>query len=374
MWKPPPGLVRKVERTARAPLSVPLPFFMAGNKNLHTAARAKKDEFYTRLSDIENEVRHYRHHFAGKTVLCNCDDPYESNFFKYFALNFRALGLKRLVCTCYNGSPVSGSELTLEGFGFEPEREAYKVVINEIPDANGDGAVDLSDVRCLLQSGRNVLTTLETGDFRSAECVELLKEADIVVTNPPFSLFREYIAQIMRYEKKFLVIGNQNAITYKEIFPLIKDNRLWLGYHSGHTLFDVPSYYGIPDSYDKSDHRRLRSNGYILDADGRLRRNLGCICWFTNLDIPKRHEDIILYKTYTPEEYPTYDNRDAINVDKVAEIPADYNGECGVPITFLEKFNPEQFEITRFRKGDDGKDLRVNGKCPYYRILIRRKR
>ena len=193
------------------------------NKNLNAAKVAKKDEFYTQLSDIERELQHYWQHFRGKVVLCNCDDPYESNFFKYFALRFNQLGLKKLICTCYNGSPVTGNELMLhfEGWDDEPKKMAYKVEITEVKDENGDGAVDLSDVRYLLQNDKNVLSVLKTGDFRSQECIDLLKEADIVVTNPPFSLFREYIGQLMKYEKKFVIVGHQNAITYKEVFPLI---------------------------------------------------------------------------------------------------------------------------------------------------------
>lgn len=203
------------------------------NKNLNAAKVAKKDEFYTQLSDIERELQHYWQHFRGKVVLCNCDDPYESNFFKYFALRFNQLGLKKLICTCYNGSPVTGNELMLhfEGFGDEePKKIAYKVEITEVKDENGDGAVDLSDVRYLLENDKNVMSILKTGDFRSNECIELLKEADIVVTNPPFSLFREYIGQLMEYDKKFLIVGHQNAIKYKEVFPLIKENKVWLGY------------------------------------------------------------------------------------------------------------------------------------------------
>ncbi len=213
------------------------------NKRLNAAKSAKKDEFYTQLADIERELQHYWQHFRGKTVLCNCDDPYESNFFKYFALRFNQLGLKKLICTCYNGSPVQGNELIIrfEEFDEEPKKVAYKVEITEVCDMNGDGAVDLSDVRYLLQNDKNVLSVLQTGDFRSIECVELLKEADIVVTNPPFSLFREYIGQLIKYQKSFLIIGNVNAITYKEIFPLIKTNKLWLGpsITSGDRKFNV---------------------------------------------------------------------------------------------------------------------------------------
>ena len=199
---------------------------------LSAAKSAKKDEFYTQLTDIERELQHYWQHFRGKVVLCNCDDPYESNFFKYFALRFNQLGLKKLICTCYNGSPVQGNELLLrfEPWDDEVKKQAYKVEITEVKDINGDGAVDLSDVRYLLQNDNNVLATLQTGDFRDPECVELLKEADIVVTNPPFSLFREYIGQLMEYGKKFIIVGHQNAITYKEVFPLLKENKVWLGY------------------------------------------------------------------------------------------------------------------------------------------------
>ncbi len=356
---------------------------MAGNKSLHTAMKAKKDEFYTQLSDIENELRHYTQHFKEKTVLCNCDDPYESNFFKYFALNFNALGLKKLICTCYNGSPISQLELPFDNMmneNGEIEKVAYVLELTEVKDLTGDGATGLEDVRLFLKKNPP-LRLSGNGDFRSAECIALLKEADIVVTNPPFSLFREYVAQLIEYDKKFLIIGNQNAITYKELFPLIKDNKMWLGFHSGHTLFAVPDYYEIPDFYDKGDKQKLRSNGYIVDENGKLWRNIGNICWFTNLDHNKRHEPLDLYKHYTPEEYPKYDNYDAINVDKVSDIPCDYVGVMGVPITFLDKYCPEQFEIVEFRKGKDGRDLVYSRRSdrqtdrqtvqPYFRILIR---
>lgn len=221
-------------------------------------------------------------------------------------------------------------------------------------DVNGDGAVNMGDVEWLIKNDKNVLTRLNgNGDFRSEECVELLKEADIVVTNPPFSLFREYVAQLIAYKKQFLIVGNQNAITYKEIFKLIKDNELWLGFKSGHTLFEVPESYQIPDFYDKTNRSKLRSNGYIIDENGKLWRNLGNICWFTNLEHSKRHENIDLYKFYDPENYPKYDNYDAINVDKVAEIPIDYDGIMGVPISFLDKYNPEQFEILGITQRND---------------------
>lgn len=333
------------------------------NRNLDAAKRAKEDEFYTQMSDIERELQHYWPHFRGKTVLCNCDDPYESNFFKYFALRFNQLGLKRLICTCYNGSPVQGNELAIDfgDFSDEPKKVAYRVEITEVKDLNGDGAVDLGDVQYLLRNEKNVITTLSSGDFRSEECIELLKQADIVVTNPPFSLFREYLAQLMQYGKKFLIIGNQNAITYKEIFPLLKDNKIWLGYKAGDMAFRVPEYF------------QPRQTRYWEDAEGQKWRSMGNICWFTNLDHNKRHEYLDLVCKYSPEAYPKYDNYDAIEVSKTAEIPCDYAGVMGVPITFLDKYNPEQFEIIKFRKGDDDKDLSVNGKCPYFRILIRNK-
>ena len=323
---------------------------MAENKNLSVAKKAKKDEFYTQLADIENELKHYEAHFYGKTILCNCDDPYESNFFKYFAMRFNQLGLKKLIATCYAGSPVADTQMSLfdDNEQLKQTRTGvpHKIIITEVTDLNGDGAINLADVECLIKNNKNVLTRLDgNGDFRSNECVELMKEADIVVTNPPFSLFREFVAQLIKYEKKFLIIGNQNAITYKEIFKLIKDNMIWLGFKSGHTLFQVPESYTIPDFYDKKDKGKLRSNGYIIDENGRLWRNLGNICWFTNLDHNKRHEEIDLYKRYVPEEYPQYDNYDAINCDLVANIPIDYDGVIGVPISFLDKYCPEQFEI-----------------------------
>ena len=335
------------------------------NKNLNSARKAKKDEFYTQISDIEKELLHYWAHFRGKTVLCNCDDPYESNFFKYFALNFNQLGLKKLICTCYNGSPVQGTELItfFKEFNEEPKKVAYKVEITEVKDMNGDGAVDLSDVKILLQNDKNVMSLLETGDFRSKECVDLLKEADIVVTNPPFSLFREYLMLLINYNKEFVIIGNVNAISYKEVFPLIKSEKVWLGpsITSGDRKFNVP------DDYP------LNAAGCGIDQDGKRFIKVKGVRWFTNLDHKKRHEKLDLVCKYSPEEYPHYDNYDAIEVSKTANIPCDYEGIMGVPITFLDKYNPEQFEIVRFRKGDDGRDLCVNGKCPYFRILRRNK-
>ncbi len=332
-------------------------------RSLDAAKVAKEDEFYTQMSDIERELQHYWQHFRGKTILCNCDDPYESNFFKYFALRFNQLGLKKLICTCYNGSPVQGDELMIDWGDFtdEPKKIAYKVEITDVRDMNGDGAVDLSDVQYLLQNDKNVLSILKTGDFRDPECIELLKEADIVVTNPPFSLFREYIGQLMAYEKKFLIIGNQNAITYKEVFHFLKDNKIWLGYKSGDMSFRVP------------EHFKPRATRYWQDETGQKWRSMGNICWYTNLDHNKRHEFIDLVCHYSPENYPMYDNYNGIEVNRTANIPYDYSGTMGVPITFLDKYNPEQFEIIKFRKGDDDKDLSINGKTPYFRILIRNK-
>jgi hypothetical protein len=334
-------------------------------KDLAQAKDAKKDEFYTQLTDIEKELRHYTEYFRDKVVFCNCDDPYESNFFKYFALMFNKLGLKKLIATCYNGSPVSGNELLLD-FGDtidDPKKVAYKVEITEVIDSNGDGAINLADIQYLMQNDKNVISILKgNGDFRSEECVELLKQADIVVTNPPFSLFREYLAQLVKYDKKFIILGNMNAITYKEVFPLIKENKIWFGasIHSGDREFQVPESYP------------LNAAGSRIDENGNKFIRVKGVRWFTNIDYPQRHEDIILYKRYNSEEYPHYDNYDAINVNATNDIPYDYDGAIGVPITFLDKYNPNQFEIIKFRKGDDDKDLSINGKCPYFRILIRR--
>lgn len=343
---------------------------MAGNRSLNAAMKAKQDEFYTQIDDISSELKHYRNHFRGKVVFCNCDDPYESNFFKYFALNFNSLGLKKLIATCYDGSPVMGNELLLQFDtpDSEPKKIAYKVEITEVNDYNGDGAVNLSDVAYLLQNDKNVLSRLKgNGDFRSPECVELLKQADIVCTNPPFSLFREYVAQLMQYEKKFLIIGGQNALKYKEIFPLMMKNQIWLGHKMGDMSFQVPSYY------------EAKETRYWQDENGQKWRSLGNICWYTNLDHKKRHEGIDLWKHYHPDTYQHYDNFDAINIDKVVDIPCDYNGLMGVPITFMDKYSPDQFEIVGvLNHGCDSEfDLAkptLNGKDLYSRILIRRKK
>ena len=344
---------------------------MAGNSNLKDSFKNRQDEFYTHLTLIENELKHYREFFKGKIVLCNCDDPYESNFFKYFAMNFNVLGLKKLITTCYASSPIVYTQLSLFDDGKvvatdEGKKKPYKVEITEVEDETGDGAVGLSDVEILLKNNKNVLSLLNgDGDFRSEECVKLLEQADVVVTNPPFSLFREYVALLMEYNKKFIIIGNQNAVAYKEFFPIFAENKVWLGYNSGHFWFKVP------DSYEE------KKTDFKIDDEGQKWRRMGNICWFTNVDIEKRHEDMVLFRHYSPELYPTYDNYDAINVDRTTEIPKDYDGVMGVPISFLDKYCPEQFEIVAFRKGDDGRDLvftrereRVQ---PYFRVLVRQR-
>jgi hypothetical protein len=314
---------------------------MAGNASLNAAGRAKRDEFYTQLTDIEKELRHYREHFAGKTVLCNCDDPFESDFFKYFVLNFNRLGLKKLMATCYTGSPIAFSIFDILDESPEDNttlRTPYKAIVTSVRDATGDGSVTMNDVAELFRSHENELTELKgDGDFRSQECLDLMDEADIVVTNPPFSLFREYVATLMRHNKKFIIIGNQNAITYKEIFPLLKHNEIWLG-------FEQPKHMYVPDTWE---HENVS-----IDEKGRRIASFGNICWFTNLDIKKRHEEMILVQRYDPERYPHYDNYDAIEVSKTADIPCDYAGNMGVPITFLDKYDPEQFEILMLANGN----------------------
>ena len=334
------------------------------NINLHKAKNAKKDEFYTQLSDIERELKHYKDQFRGKVVYCNCDDPFESNFFKYFAANFNALGLKKLITTSYVKSPIVGGQLPL----FEMEglkgKEPFKIEIKDVTDINRNGAINLDDVEYLLKHDKNTAIPLcGNGDFRSDECIKLLKKADIVVTNPPFSLFREYVAQLVECDKKFLILGDQNAITYKEIFKLIKENELWLGYDNGGT-----KWFQVPDDYDiTTESRKKIVNGIKYFSAGR-------ILWFTNLDTTKRHKELDLYKEYTPDEYPKYDNYNAINVNKYTDIPYDYAGYIGVPITFIDKYNAEQFEIVKFRKGDDDKDLSINGKYTYFRIIVKNKK
>lgn len=303
------------------------------NKNLNAAKSAKMDEFYTQITDIEKELLHYKEHFKGKVVFCNCDDPEESNFWRYFESNFDELGLKKLIAT-----------------HFEREKPSYKLEIS-----NGTGGEHTVVKTPLIQNG----------DFRSPECIEILKESDIVVTNPPFSLFREYVAQLMEYKKKFLILGNMNAITYKEIFPLIKDNKIWLGCLHKSIEFKVPKYYS--------------PSVYRVDEDGN-KYTMQNVRWFTNLDYKERHEDLILYKKYNEIEYLKYDNYDAINVDKINEIPINYHKEMGVPISFIDKYNPEQFEIVGNlgSYGVDGYSLcsaiYINNKKMFKRILIKNKK
>ena len=318
---------------------------MAGNSDLNSAKSAKKDEFYTQLTDIEKELRHYRQHFQGKTVLCNCDDPFESNFFKYFVLNFNRLGLKKVIATCYTGSPIANQQLSLFDILSDKEEnkeKPYKAVVTTVYDKTGDGSIDMLDVAELFKSGENTLTELEgDGDFRSPECLKLMDEADIVVTNPPFSLFREYVATLVEHNKKFIIIGNINAVTYKEFFPLIMNNKVWIGpsVHSGDRAFYVP------DDYP------LSAAGCGIDeVTGRKYIRVKGIRWFTNLDSKQRHEEMILVKKYSPELNQKYDNYDAINVDSTADIPCDYAGVMGVPITFLDKYCPDQFEIVGITK------------------------
>lgn len=315
---------------------------MSGNKDLNSAKTARKDEFYTQLTDIEKEMRYYRKHFAGKTVLCNCDDPYESNFFKYFVLNFNRLGLKKLIATCYTDSPIACKDLPLfasldegkkEGTGATP----YKAVVTTVYDKTGDGSVDMLDVAELFRSGENELSELKgDGDFRSDECLALLDEADIVVTNPPFSLFREYLSVLVEHKKRFVIIGNVNAIKYGEVFPLFMKNELWLGpsIHSGDRAFYVPDDYPL-----------VAAGCGIDNETGRKFIRVKGVRWFTNLDFKQRHEELPLGRRYKPEDYPKYVNYDAIEVSKSSDIPCDYAGEMGVPITFMDKYCPDQFEI-----------------------------
>lgn len=315
---------------------------MAGNQSLHAANRAKNDEFYTQLSDIEKELRHYKHHFKDKIVYCNCDDPRVSNFFHYFSYNFEQLGLKKLIATCYKSQ---NRDL------FSQNDSEHAIYLEYTGDKNGDNLPNPDEIAVKPLQG--------DGDFRSAECIELLKQADIVVTNPPFSLFREYVAQLIEYEKKFLIIGNINAVTYKEIFPLIQNNQLWLGYN-------CTRHFQKPD-------------GSMFETARTF--------WYTNLDIQKRHEEFILVKKYNEQDYPKYDNYDAIEVSRAENMPCDYSGVMGVPATFLDKYNPEQFEIIGATESE-GKGFSnglwlaeskisqplINGQKVYKRIFIKNKK
>ena len=298
---------------------------MRNNSNLHKAKKARNDEFYTQYEDIEKEIQNYN--LEGKKIYCNCDDYRYSNFVKYFKYNFNRLKISYLTASNYDNGEC-----------------AYKYEYDGVEEK---------------------ITALKgNGDFRSEECVELLKEADVVITNPPFSLFREYVALLMKYDKKFLIIGNMNAITYKEIFPYIKNNELWLGC----STFNTGVYFEVPDNYEYADTYK-----FIREINGKKVMRVSSICWFTNINHNKRHEPIDLYKKYSEEEYKKFDNYNAINCDKVADIPMDYDGVIGVPISFLDKYCPEQFEIIKLSKGNDNKYLSVNGKYKYARILIRAK-
>ncbi len=306
---------------------------MGANKRLHAAKIDKNDEFYTQLEDIEHELKHYKAHFSDKVIYCNCDDPEWSNFYKYFSINFKHLNLKKLISTHFSKDK-----------SLDP---AYKQ-------------------ECSLDNNGNIVATktllLENGDFRSAECIALLHEADVVVTNPPFSLFIAYITQLVEHDKKFIIVGNKNAITYKEVFRHIQDNKLWLGngFNAGNAYFKIPP-----------ENARNYAAGVYDESTGLVKfRNVG---WFTNLTNPKRQELLTLWKPYDPLIHKRYDNYDAINIDRVIDIPDNYDGYMGVPITFLDRYNPNQFDIIRFRKGNDEKDLQVNGKCPYFRIIIKAK-
>lgn len=317
----------------------------ATNTGLKKARKNKNDEFYTQLCDIETELKHYKSHFKDKVIYCNCDDPYVSNFFNYFFLNFEELGIKKLITACYKLQNAALIDTEEQAFFFEYSGETgekEELITRNSQPFEGDG------------------------DFRSNESIELLKQSDIVVTNPPFSLFREYVDQLVDYDKKFLIIGNINAITYKNIFVLIKNDKAWLGVNMGRGIsgFIVPEHYEL-----------YGTEARINDAGERVVSPNNCL-WLTNIDNSKRHEDIPLNKTYIGNElnYPQYDNYDGINVNKTKDIPCDYEGAMGVPITFLHKYNPEQFEIIKFRKGNDDKDLSINGKCPYFRILIKNRR
>jgi len=370
------------------------------NHSLHTARAAKRDEFYTQYVDIQKEVEAYLEFdpdtFRDKIVYCNCDDPFESNFFKYFATNFNKLGLKQLISTSYDGSLIAGRGTLFpeydEGNGKCQKPKAVAVILDNVDDENGDDAVDITDVELFLKSNRAARIALTGdahyagGDFRSSECVEFLRQADIVVTNPPFSLFREYVAQLVEHEKKFLIIGNQNAVTYKEIFPLIKENKLWMGFtiHSGDREFRVPDYYP------------LTAAGWRIDEHGVKCVRVKGVRWFTNLDHGRRHEELRLKtKAYNLQfgrhkeirgkaDYDRYDNYDAIEVPYTDAIPSDYDGAMGVPITFLDKYNPDQFEILSsndFRRHENvpykehglikDKESAIKGKPTYARILIR---
>lgn len=334
---------------------------MAANGHLNSAIRAKNDEFYTRFADVERELNHYAPHFANQIVLCNCDDPKRSNFFRYFALNFDRLRLKRLFSS-----------------HFDPIQPAYLTCLDHNLTINAWGEVNLSGLAYQFLE--------HNGDFRSPKCVELLKSADIVVTNPPFSLFREYVNLLMRYEKKFLILGNQNAMSYKEIFQFIKEDRIWLGCNWGNMAFQVPDQ-AEQGGFAPLHSTQKKNPRFWRGVTGQRWQSFGNICWFTNLDHPNRHKNLVLKQDYSPEKYPVYDNYDAIEVGRVQDIPKDYQGFMGVPITFLQHYNPDQFEIVgQTHSGDVSPEVerlrtdpkhkhraRINGRAKYARILIRRR-
>ena len=326
------------------------------NSNLTLAKANKKDEFYTQLSDIERELKHYKKHFKDKVVLCNCDDPRVSNFFHFFSFNFEKFGLKKIIATCYKSQSMDL---------FSQNNSEQAIYLEYTGDKNGNNVPDAEEIGIKHLKG--------DGDFRSKECIELLKEADIVVTNPPFSLFREYVAQLVEYDKKFIIIGHQNSITYKEIFKLIKENKLWLGFGFNRNMAHFVNNHYVDYATDV-DHK-----------EGMIR--VSGVVWFTNIDNSKRHEDLVLCKNYSAEEFPTYDNYEAINVDKTKDIPMDYKGAMGVPITFMDKYNPDQFEIIwttdrggdgmleEYKKTHNRFDAPVlKGKGIYKRIIIKNKR
>ena len=342
------------------------------NNNLHESKKSTNAEFYTLLPDIEKELKYYKEYFRWKVVFCNCDDPYESNFFKYFAMNFNFLWLKKLIATSYSTSPIAHTQLTLFW-----DKKSYKIEINEVYDANWDWAEDIADVKYLLETGKwkNKLVLLKwDGDFRGEESINLLKQSDIVVTNPPFPLFRQYISQLIQYNKKFLIIGNSNAITYKDVFPFIKANKLWLWITrqwSGSMRFK------IPDNAPIKQWQKVEN--------GIRYQTIWNSAWFTNLNYKKRHEELLLYKKYNPNEYPKYDNYDVIHIEKVVDIPIDYDWVMWVPITFLWKYNPEQFEILwcsysywdiwePWHKKWDSFNVSINGVDKYKRLFIRHKK
>ncbi|MCY4495511.1 MAG: adenosine deaminase [Acidimicrobiaceae bacterium] len=332
---------------------------MALNTNLHKAAQAKNDEFYTQLSDIEQELGNYKQHFRGKIVYCNCDDPTVSQFFYYFSNSFAILGLKKLITTCYKNQQR-------DLFSRHDVKKAIKLEYEGF--RKYERMANIEDI--------GVTQLKEDGDFRSPECIALLKEADIVVTNPPFSLFREYVAQLIEHDRKFIIIGNKNAITYREIFPLIKTNRLWIG----NTPMSKDLLFDVPDEYAQEMVATKKEGSSYKIVDGVVKGRSQSI-WFTNLDHKKRHEELILYRKYTPEDYPHYDNYDAINVDETKDIPKDWAGVMGVPISFMDKYNPDQFEIIGSNRGRNqdpdgvyGRGSVLNGKETFKRLFIRNRR